>query len=281
MEREESQYVMLPKEFDLRFCCDVFSAEFLDEARKVTEEAAPSHRRRLTHTPWAAAELAPERFKLSHFTEVPAWGVERFREIRATTNALYPENSRKTAMPLPGYEQALELLEPKSQTVLDIACGWGDGTALLAEHRAAATGADYDEAMIARNRTAHPGARFVSGDATSPELFPPASFDGIVSIHSMEHFQDDVAFLAACAHWLRPGGQLVLEVPLVMDSPFPGIDIPLGDGHVREYRVPALLERVAPWFEVERAFGVSRGLYIEVERARNAVMLLLRSRGGE
>jgi len=278
LEREDSQYVVFPKEFDLRFGCDVFRSDFLDEARRVTADAEPAHQRRLTHTPWAAAELAPERFALSRFTEVPAWGEERFREVRAMTNALYPENSRKAAMPLPGYEQALELLDASVREVLDVACGWGDGTALLADRLSSATGADYDETQIARNREAHPQARFVSGDATSTALFEPDSFDAIISIHSMEHFANDVAFLGACATWLRPGGQLVLEVPLVMDSPFPGIDIPLGEGHVREYRVPALLELVAPRFEVEQAFGVSRGLYIDVERARNAVMLLLRLR---
>ncbi len=278
LEREDSQYVMLPTDFDLRFSCDVFHADFLEVARRVTAEAEPAHRQRLTHTPWAAAELAPERFSLSQFTDVPAWGRERFQEVRATTNALYPENSRKTAMPLPGYEQAVELLDSGTKSVLDVACGWGDGTALLAERFDSATGADYNAAQVERNREAHPGASFLSGDATSPELFRQASFDAIVSIHSMEHFQDDRAFLNACAHWLRPGGQFILEVPLVMDSPFPGIDIPLGEGHVREYRVPALLELVETHFEIERIFGVSRGLYLGVERARNAVMLALRTR---
>ncbi|MFT5285257.1 MAG: SAM-dependent methyltransferase [Planctomycetota bacterium] len=278
MEREESQYVMLPKAFDLRFGCDVFSAEFLDEARKVTEAAAPSHKRRLTHTPWAAAELAPERFKLSHFTDVPAWGIERFHEIRATTNALYPENSRKASMPLPGYEQALELLSPGVERALDVACGWGDGTAFLAKHIASATGADYDAEQISLNRNDHPAAHFVSGDATDTNLFEPNLFDAIVSIHSMEHFQDDRAFLRAVSHWLKPGGQFVLEVPLVMDSPFPGIDIPLGEGHVREYRVAELIDLVGELFQVDLAFGVSRGLYLEVDRARNAVMLALTSK---
>ena len=94
-------------------------------------------------------------------------------------------------MPLPGYEQAAGLLPPGTQRVLDVACGWGDGTALLARQFAAVTGADYDAEQIRENVEAHPAASFVAGDATDPSLFAESSFEAIVSIHSMEHFPDD------------------------------------------------------------------------------------------
>ena len=275
LESDGTQCVVLPCDFDLRFGCDVFTASFLDEARAVAIEADGTHRRRLRHTPWGAADLAPERFELSHQGRVPEWDRERLDEIRTIVNALYPERSRKEAMPLPGYEHAVELLPAETRRVLDVACGWGDGTAFLARGFQSVTGADHDLDQIRRNTEAHPTASFTAGDATDPSLFDEASFDAIVSIHSMEHFQDDARFLDGCRRWLRPGGRFVLEVPLVMETPFRDIDVPIGDGHVREYRVESLLDLVGEHFDVRRSFGVARGLYLPLERARNAVMLEL------
>ncbi len=297
LESEASQYVVLPTDFDLRFACDVFSSSFLDTAEQITESngslapdnfaaeapaacnsirSSPGRLRRLRHTPWASVDVDPSRFELSYLREPLILGPNTYAQVRSHTNALYPERSRKQAIPLHGYEQALELLPAKSERVLDIACGWGDGSALLAQHFPNVTGADYDGDQIASNRAAHPNASFCRGDASDADLFPTHSFNAIVSIHSMEHFQRDDLFLDACRRWLRPNGYFVLEVPLIMTYPFPHTDEPLGEGHVREYTVDGLRELVQQRFDIVLELGVSRGLYVDVSRARNAIMMLLR-----
>lgn len=279
LEETGAELVTLPRDFDLRFGADVFAASFLSGARALAEETGGAAGARLRHTPWAAADLAPERFRLVALDRVPSYGVDRFRLVRKVTDALYPERSRKVAMPFPAYEQALSLLPEGARDVLDVACGFGDGTVRLAERIPRVTGLDRDAEHVEVVRATHAGspAVFAAGDATDAALFEADRFDAIVSIHTMEHLADDRAFLAACARWLRPGGTFVLEVPLLMEHPFPGIDTPLGEDHVREYRVPKLRSLVEEHFEVERAFGVARGLYLDLERARNAAMLVLRA----
>jgi SAM-dependent methyltransferase len=52
---------------------------------------------------------------------------------------------------------------------------------------------------------------FVEADLCSgdPSVFPPASFDVILSSFTIEHFTDPDAAFRAFRHWLRPGGALV------------------------------------------------------------------------
>lgn len=260
----------------------MFTAGFLARARTAASERTGPLRRRLRHAPRAAADLAPERFRLVEHDRVPARGADVFERLRAATNALYPERSRRVAVPLPAYEQAALLLEGEGgavREVPDVARRHGDGTALLARLFPHVVGAGYDAAQVARDAALNPGVAFRAGDATDPGLFAPRSFDAIVSIHSMEHLEDDRAFLRACRTWLRAGGRFVLGVPLVMERPFAGIDTPLGEDHVREHRPSALLELVREeGFDVLAAFGVARGLYLDLERARDAALLLLAPR---
>lgn len=40
--------------------------------------------------------------------------------------------------------------------------------------------------------------------------FPAGQFDSIITIRAFEYFADKRKFLAQCAHWLRPGGRLIV-----------------------------------------------------------------------
>ena len=65
----------------------------------------------------------------------------------------------------------------------------------------------------------------MKGNGLDPDLFVPASFDGIVSLSAVEHFglghykQDpkdpdgDSHVIANCWRWLKPGGFLYFDVP--------------------------------------------------------------------
>ena len=173
------------------------------------------------------------------------------------------------------------LLKDSCGNVADIACGQGDGAALLSQTCNQVRGVDYSQTVIDENckRFGHiENLEFRCGDVSNGDLFAPRSLDAVVSIHSMEHFTDDDGFLANCAHWLKTNGQMVLEVPLLMTYPFPTIRRPLGEKHIREYMVDTLTAKCASHFKVEYVFGVSRGNYLPVQKARNAVMLLLGSK---
>ncbi len=122
-----------------------------------------------------------------------------------------------------------------------------------------------------------PGERlsFVASDYVGLN-FARDSFDLITSIHTMEHVKDDVDFLLRCRSWLREGGYIVLEVPLLMKRPFSDSSEPLNPFHVREYSVAGLSDLVTQFFHIINVYGVTRGYYVEPTKARNAVLVVAR-----
>lgn len=98
--------------------------------------------------------------------------------------------------------------------VLDIACGEGYGSALLADSAASVVGADIDRDAIrhAAGRYARPNLHFLQADAQRFAL-APASVDVVVSFETLEHFPDQAHFLAALKRTLAPGGLLLVSTP--------------------------------------------------------------------
>jgi SAM-dependent methyltransferase len=62
----------------------------------------------------------------------------------------------------------------------------------------------------------HPGLRGVRADACAPLPFRDASFDALVCMEGIEHFEDQTGFLRECARVLKPGGRLILTTPNVL-----------------------------------------------------------------
>jgi len=101
--------------------------------------------------------------------------------------------------------------------VLDVACGEGYGSAILAAEAASVTGVDIDAATLAHAREAyasHANLAFVEGSAAKLPL-ADASFDLVVSFETIEHLDaaDQPAMLAEIARVLAPDGALVLSAP--------------------------------------------------------------------
>jgi ubiquinone/menaquinone biosynthesis C-methylase UbiE len=97
--------------------------------------------------------------------------------------------------------------------VLDLGCGTGSLTLLLAEHGHRVVGVDLSPNMVerARRKIAAAGldARVMVGDATAP---PPLdhSFDTVLSRHLVWTLPDPTAALRRWAALPRKGGRLVL-----------------------------------------------------------------------
>jgi SAM-dependent methyltransferase len=99
--------------------------------------------------------------------------------------------------------------------VLDIACGEGYGSALLARHAAHVTGADISPTAIAHARTHyadHANLDFREADCAALP-FADASFDVVVSFETLEHIEAQEAFLDGIRRVLRPGGVLAISCP--------------------------------------------------------------------
>ena len=99
--------------------------------------------------------------------------------------------------------------------VLDVACGEGYGTALLAKDAASVTGVDISPEAIAHARKAYAAlanVRFESAPCTRLPL-ADASIDVAVSFETLEHIAEQAAFLDEIARVLRPGGVFILSCP--------------------------------------------------------------------
>lgn len=122
--------------------------------------------------------------------------------------------------------------------VLDVACGEGYGSALLAAVAADVTGVDIAEEAVSHARTAYaarPNLRFEQGSAAALPL-PDATIDVVVSFETIEHLPatDQPRMLAEIARVLAPDGLLLLSAPN-----------PVEYSQARDYRNPFHLHEPA------------------------------------
>jgi len=98
--------------------------------------------------------------------------------------------------------------------VLEIGCGTGNFTGLIASRANSVVAVDLDAEFItaAQQRwKGNPSISFRCCDATTEDW--KSAFDTIVLLDVIEHIKDDVGFLRSLRRALRPGGTLVIKVP--------------------------------------------------------------------
>jgi SAM-dependent methyltransferase len=100
-------------------------------------------------------------------------------------------------------------------SVLDVACGTGVVTRLLADRAgpdSRVVGLDLNDAMLAVARRLHPRLRWQQGDACALP-FPDGSFDLVVSQAALMFFSDRVAALREMGRVADADGRIVVQVP--------------------------------------------------------------------
>lgn len=107
-------------------------------------------------------------------------------------------------------------LQP-ADVVLDVGCGRGLQTALLALRTQKVIGIDVSEDAIRRARSDRPflpGGAKVEFRCTAVENagFPADTFDKVISLCVLEHIPDHVSVLRHCHRVLKPGGQIAFSV---------------------------------------------------------------------
>lgn len=105
--------------------------------------------------------------------------------------------------------------------VADLGCGAGPHALELARRGYDVVGVDGSPRMVevarARALRDEVGAAFDVHDVGEPLRFGDASLGGVLAIHVLQHLPDPAAFIAEIRRCLRPGGHLLITVP-VRDS---------------------------------------------------------------
>ncbi|MDY6937247.1 MAG: class I SAM-dependent methyltransferase [Cyanobacteriota bacterium] len=272
MQNNPCDLAIAPRDFDLTLAADVASIEALKRVGSL--EGNSQEIMRAKFNPWGYMEMYPEAFQVTHLEPAPKYSPEQCQTILSQKRC-HPENEffgRDYAGSR--YHLIAETL-PADLKILDIACGSGFGSALLAKKAAFVLGVDYLEHYIDKARERYPETdrlQFIVGDG---EKFlynnKEEQFDAIVSLHTLEHVPNDRAMVAALYRNLRPQGTFIVEVPLQCQRP---LGVPINPYHLREYTPEQFISLIeSAGFEIVKKIGVCRSFYGEPTQARDALQL--------
>ena len=131
-----------------------------------------------------------------------------------------------------------------NKIVLDVGCGTGYGTAILAEHAAQTIGIDNSNNAISFAKRRYPKVDFRQMNAQQL-CFPDASFDLIFSSENFEHLPDQASHLRELRRVLKTGGLCFIATP--NPEAFPGNNS--NPFHSKENTYEELIELFRPVFK--------------------------------
>lgn len=150
------------------------------------------------------------------------------------------------------YEWLLEVLTGRERRLLDLGCGAGYGSFLIAERHplTQVVAVDYDPVALSRVRETYrrPNLRVAEADAMTwavPEL--AGQFDAIVSFDSLEHVPHRELVLEQIVEHLEPGGALYLSTPCAWAANDLSPEWP---AHRIEYCTASLFDFLSRYFRV-------------------------------
>lgn len=158
------------------------------------------------------------------------------------------------------HEAAYEFAAPlvTGRIVLEVGCGEGYGTDLLARSAERVVGIDYDPLTVTHAAATYPSAHFVRANLAALPV-PSASVDVVATLQVIEHVWDHGQFVRECLRVLRPGGLLLVTTPNRLTFS-PGLDAPVNPFHTKEFtagELTALLVNCG--FAVETVTGLHAG----------------------
>jgi len=120
----------------------------------------------------------------------------------------------------PSIDLTMKIRMDRPQRILDIGCGPGNSTNVLKTRwpRAAITGLDSSNAMIAEAQAKYPTIEWVCADA-SGDLTRLGAFDVVFSNAAIQWMPDHERLLRRFFNMLNPGGVLAVQVPNVERMP--------------------------------------------------------------
>jgi SAM-dependent methyltransferase len=142
--------------------------------------------------------------------------------------------------------------------VLEVGCGEGYGTDLLAGVAGRIVGVDYDALTVAHARRTYPRGRFVRGNLAALPV-RTGSVDVLATLQVIEHVWNHAEFVGECRRVLRPDGRLLVTTPNRLTFS-PGLDEPVNPFHTKEFTAHELVDLLTRGrFEIERVYGLHAG----------------------
>jgi SAM-dependent methyltransferase len=138
--------------------------------------------------------------------------------------------------------------------VVDLACGEGYGSALLAQRATSVVGVDANPEAFehARLKYSAPNLRF---ERNMIELWQ-GDVDCVVFLQTIEHVQDPDAMLEHVRELIGPGGVAYVTTPNVLTLAPKGAERSGNPWHVREYRAEEFAGMLAPHFDRVELYGL-------------------------
>jgi SAM-dependent methyltransferase len=138
--------------------------------------------------------------------------------------------------------------------VVDLACGEGYGTEVLASRAARVVGVDANPEAHehARTKYSRAGVRFELGTI---EAFDERC-DAVVFLQTIEHVEDPERTLRRVRSFLRPGGRAYVSTPNVLTLAPPGASRSDNPWHLREYRPDEFAALCESCFDGVELFGL-------------------------
>jgi len=121
-------------------------------------------------------------------------------------------------------------------SVLDMACGEGYGSAVLARSARSVIGLDANPEAYEHARLRYTAGNLVFERGMVENYGEPGAYDAVVFLQTIEHVLDPRAVLAHLRGLLTPGGILYVSTPNVLKLAPSGAPRSANPWHIREYR---------------------------------------------
>jgi SAM-dependent methyltransferase len=142
------------------------------------------------------------------------------------------------------------------QHVVDLACGEGYGSAILAERAGSVFGVDANPEAHEHARLKYKRENLSFRRALVEEFDEHAPYDAIVFLQTIEHVEEPGALLERLAYLLAPAGVAYISTPNRLTLAPPGAVRSDNPWHVREYDAAEYRELIEPYFESVELLGL-------------------------
>lgn len=189
------------------------------------------------------------------------YSIERLLQTRDLHMDMLREFGRRSDAHVARYHLAAGFVRP-NDVVLDVACGLGYGSAVIAANSDATRviGVDLDDHAVryatAMTSAVWPQVEFRAGDATDLAFLPDRSVDLITSFETLEHVPDPEALLVEFDRVLKPAGRVIVSVPHMWVDETGEDPNPF---HLHVYDWPKLRSQLAARFVPEVVWGQTAG----------------------